>query len=61
VEQDHRTVKRIVRLMLGFKSFWSARRTLAGVELMHMLKKGQMLAAGGQQLSAVEQFYSLAA
>jgi putative transposase len=61
VEQDHRAVKRIVRPMLGFKSFWSARRTLAGIELMHMLKKGQMLAAGGQQLSAVEQFYSLAA
>jgi len=40
---------------------WSARRTLAGIELMHMLKKGQMLAAGGQQLSAVEQLYSLAA
>jgi hypothetical protein len=31
------------------------------IELMHMLKKGQMLAAGGQQLSAAEQFYSLAA
>jgi putative transposase len=61
VEQDHRAVKRIVRPMLGFKSFWSARRTLAGIELMHMLKKGQMLAAGGQQLSAAEQFYSLAA
>ena len=61
VEQDHRAVKRIVRAMLGFKSFWSARRTLAGIELMHMLKKGQMIAAGGQQLSAAQQFYSLAA
>jgi hypothetical protein len=28
---------------------------------MHMLKKGQMLAAGGQKVSAAEQFYSLAA
>jgi putative transposase len=61
VEQDHRAVKRIIRPMLGFKSFWSARRTLAGIELIHMLKKGQMLAAGGQQLSAAEQFYALAA
>jgi hypothetical protein len=34
---------------------------LMSLELMHMLKKGQMLAAGGQQLSAAEQFYSLAA
>jgi hypothetical protein len=28
---------------------------------MHMLKKGQMIAADGQQLSAAELFYSLAA
>jgi putative transposase len=61
VEQDHRAVKRIVRPMLGFKSFWSARRTLAGIERMHMLKKGQLLAADGRQLSAAEQLYSLAA
>jgi putative transposase len=61
VEQDHRAVKRIVRPMLGFPSFWSARRTLAGIELMHTLKKGQMLAAGGQELSDAEQLYSLAA
>jgi putative transposase len=61
VEQDHRAVKRIVRPMLGFKSFHSARRTLAGIELMHMLKKGQMIAVNGQELSAAEQFYSLAA
>jgi putative transposase len=61
VEQDHRAVKRIVRPMLGFKSFRSARRTLAGIELMHMLKKGQMISHNGQELSAAEQFYSLAA
>ena len=61
VEQDHRAVKRIVRPMLGFKSFRSARRTLAGIELMHMLKKGQMIPDNGQELSAAEQFYSLAA
>jgi len=61
VEQDHRAVKRIAKPMLGFKSFNAARRTLAGVELMHMIKKGQMVAAGGQKLSAAAQFYSLAA
>ena len=33
--------------MLGFKSFWSAAITLAGIELMHMIRKGQ-LKAGGQ-------------
>jgi putative transposase len=34
VEQDHRAIKRAVRPMLGFKSFWSAAITLAGIELM---------------------------
>ncbi|HZV82611.1 MAG TPA: IS6 family transposase, partial [Geobacteraceae bacterium] len=61
VEQDHRAVKRIVRPMLGFHSFQSARVTLSGIELMHMIKKGQRIAAGGQKWSAAGQFYSLAA
>ena len=61
VEQDHRAIKRIVRPMLGFKSFVSARCTLAGIELMHMIKKGQMIIVDGQGLSAAQQFYSLAA
>jgi len=61
VEQDHRAVKRIVRPMMGFQTFRSARVTLQGIELMHMIKKGQMVAADSQGLSAAEQFYSLAA
>ncbi len=61
VEQDHRAVKRIIRPMLGFKSFGSARRTLRGIELMHMIKKGQMILADGKALLAADQFYSLAA
>jgi transposase-like protein len=61
VEQDHRAVKRIIRPMLGFKSFGSARRTLRGIELMHRIKKGQMILADGNALSAADQFYSLAA
>jgi transposase-like protein len=28
--------------MLGFKSFRSAAVTLAGIELMHMIRKGQL-------------------
>ena len=32
--------------MFGFKSFWSAAITLAGVELMHMIRKGQLLITG---------------
>ena len=60
VEQDHRAVKRVTRPMLGFKSFWSAARTIAGIETMHMIKKGQLHCPAGQQLSAAHQFYSLA-
>ena len=59
VEQDHRPIKRQVRAMLGFKSFRSAVVTLAGIELMHMIRKGQLRAAG--QLRRAQQFYSLAA
>jgi transposase-like protein len=41
VEQNHRPIKRQVRPTPGFKSFRSAAVTLAGIELMHMIRKGQ--------------------
>ncbi|WP_369811996.1 IS6 family transposase [Bacillus mycoides] len=41
VEQDHRFIKKRVRYMLGFQSFQTALTTLAGIEAMHMIKKGQ--------------------
>ena len=44
--------------LLGFKSFWSAAATLAGIELMHMIRKGQMKATG--RLRPAQQFYALA-
>jgi transposase-like protein len=40
LEQDHRAVNRIIKLMLSFKSFRSARNSLAGIEAMHMIRKG---------------------
>jgi putative transposase len=61
VEQDHRAVKRITKPMMGFKSFYAARNVLAGIELMHMIHKGQMIVAKGVQLSFADQFYALAA
>jgi putative transposase len=61
VEQDHRAIKRIIRPMLGFKSFRSAWITLQGIELMHLIKKGQLVSGDSQNLSAAAQFYSLAA
>ena len=59
VEQDHRAVKRLARPMLGFKSFRSARATLTGIELMHMIRKGQLRTKGN--LRPAQAFYSLAA
>jgi putative transposase len=62
VEQDHRGVKRVTRPMLGFKSFAAAQDTLTGIELMHMIKKRQLVVAEGDEgLTAAEQFYALAA
>ena len=60
VEQDHRAVKRIVRPMLGFKNFRCARALIAGIETMHMIKKGQFDASKAQASSAANQFYLLA-
>jgi len=46
--------------MLGFKSFWRARIVIAGIETMHMLRKGQMDCPAGSTASAAHQFYGLA-
>jgi transposase-like protein len=62
VEQDHRGVKRITHPMLGFKAFDTAQATLVGIELMHMIKKRQLVVEEGNEgLTAAELFYSLAA
>ena len=58
VEQDHRGIKRITKPMMGFKAFYSAEATLAGIELYRMLKKGQHIHAKNSH--AFEQFYALA-
>ncbi|MET3139423.1 putative transposase [Undibacterium sp. GrIS 1.2] len=60
VEQDHRAVKRITKPMLGFKSFRSAKSILVGIELMHMIRKGQLMMEGADDLSFADQFYALA-
>jgi len=59
VEQDHRAIKRITRPMLGFKDFRCARIILSGIEVMHMIRKGQMKTENGTHPSAAEQFYSM--
>lgn len=60
VEQDHRAIKRIVKPMLGFKSFRCARIILSGIEIMHMIRKGQMNVDSKAPLSVAQQFYTLA-
>ena len=56
VEQDHRRVKRRTGPMLGFQGFWTARRTLAGVEAMAMLAKGQVRPVPANEVPAQRAF-----
>ncbi|KVE39943.1 IS6 family transposase [Burkholderia sp. TSV86] len=60
VEQDHRAIKRRTRPMMGFKDFHCARVLLGGIEVMHMIAKGQMK-ADRKNSTPAEQFYSLIA
>jgi transposase-like protein len=41
IEQDHRSVKQRIAVMLGLKRFENAAITIAGIELMHRIRKGQ--------------------
>jgi len=41
IEQDHRSIKLRLGPMLGLKRFQSASITIAGIELMHRIRKGQ--------------------
>ncbi|MEM6434815.1 MAG: DDE-type integrase/transposase/recombinase [Cyanobacteria bacterium P01_D01_bin.115] len=42
IEQDHRRIKRVVKLGLSFGSFHTARHILKGYEAMAMIRKGQI-------------------
>jgi putative transposase len=59
IEQDHRHIKKIIKPMMGFKSFYSAQATIAGIELHHMLRKKQHQQSQFQTIH--EQFNGLAA
>ena len=60
VEQDHRAIKRIVSPMIGFKDFQCPRIILAGIEVIHMIRNGQMKGCGADRTVAA-QVYSLIA
>jgi len=61
LEQDHRRIKKNTRPMLGFKNSHAAQRTLEGIEVMAMIKKGQMKTLAGDERSSADKFYALAA
>jgi len=58
VEQDNRFIKWRIQQGLGFKNFESAKRTLAGIEIVHMIRKNQL---NIQEQSTFKSFYSLVA
>ena len=60
VEQDHRAIKRVTKPKLNIKSFQAAKSVLAGIELMHMIRKGQLMMEGCNEMTFADQFYALA-
>lgn len=42
IEQNHRFIKKKIDPMLGFKTLDSAERTIAEIEIMYMIHKGQI-------------------
>lgn len=57
VEQDHRFIKWRIQNGLGFKSFESDKRTMSGIEVVHMLRKNKMVTLG---ISMFKSFCKLA-
>ena len=53
-------IKRVTRPMLNFKSFLCANCVLAGIELIHMIRKGQFSIDGADAMLFAEQFSALA-
>jgi putative transposase len=60
IEQDHRRIKRRVGPMLGFKAITSAAVTLAGIEMVQMMRKRQGRYSYNPSPSLAEQFDILA-
>ncbi len=53
IEQDHRSVKQRIAVMLGFKRFRCAATTIAGIELMHRILPAHHYSAGRALVVAV--------
>jgi transposase-like protein len=61
IEQDHLAIKCRVRSMLGFKAMASAGVILGGIEMVHMMRKGQARYVSDSNVSLAEQFERLTA
>ena len=61
IEQDHRHIKRVTNPMLGFKSFYSACSTIAGIEAMHMIHKRQAgTSSVTEEVTLINQLFGVA-
>ena len=60
IEQDHRFIKKRTKPMLGFKSFSSAKITIAGIENIRIIQKGQIIGSNNN-VSTFENFKMLMA
>ena len=47
IKQDHRFIKKKVRAAQCFKSFYTAERTLEGIESINMIRNGQVKRLAG--------------
>ena len=56
LEQDHRLIKKKVRASQCFRSFDSAERTLAGIEAVNMIRKGQVKRSSGSDARGQAKF-----
>src|SRR6201993_3002355 len=59
LEQDHRAIKRRVNASQGFRSFWAAWRTLAGYEVIHMIRKGQACGSAPARVGLLHRFIAV--
>ena len=58
MEQDHRFIKKLVNPSLGFKSFYTARRTISGYETMNQIRLGQIVGVTKGDIQASIEFVS---
>ncbi len=64
IEQDHRFIKKVTKPCLGFQSLPTASKTIAGIEAMHILWKGQLrrsFSAGLSRAQIVNKLFGLTA